>query len=284
MSSPCMKNGKCSKYFPKKFQPKTVVDRDGYPVYRRRENDNTVMKKHVTLDSRHVIPYNAYLLEKIQAHINMECCNQSSSVKYLFKYINKGCDRITIIVVENGTDRSSVIRNVDKIKQYLDCRHVSPSEACWRLFSFPIHGRFPAVERFYFHLEGYNCVYYTDYEMINDVLDILNVKQSMFTSWMEANKSYPEAIFFTYSQFISKFVYDKRHQCWRPCKQGYTIGRLIWVSPSTSELYYLRMMHIVVKGPTCYNDINDVGGKILDSFRDACFEIGFFEDENMLQL
>ncbi|KAI5417215.1 hypothetical protein KIW84_042004 [Lathyrus oleraceus] len=93
--SPCMKNGKCYKYFLKKFQPTIVVDRDGYPMCIRRENGNTIMK-----------------------------------------------------------------------------RYVSPSEACWRLF------------------------------------------------------------------------------------------------------------HFLFMGPTCYEDIKDVSGKVLDSFRDACFEMGFLEDDN----
>ena len=36
MNSPCMKNGKCTKYFPKKFIEHIVVDADGYPLYTRR--------------------------------------------------------------------------------------------------------------------------------------------------------------------------------------------------------------------------------------------------------
>lgn len=55
---------------------------------------------------------------------------------------------------------------------------------------------------------------------------------------------------------------------------------LIWVSPSTSKLYCLRMMLTVINGTTCYKDIKVVGGKVLDSFRDACFKMGFFEDDN----
>lgn len=83
----------------------------------------------------------------------------------------------------------------------------------------------------------------------------------------------------TYSQFISKFVYDKRCRRWRPRKRGRSIGRLIWVPPSTGELYYLRMMLTVVKGPTCYEDIKFLGGKVQHSFRDACFEMGFLNDD-----
>ncbi|KAI5445528.1 hypothetical protein KIW84_013673 [Lathyrus oleraceus] len=66
---------------------------------------------------------------------------------------------------------------------------------------------------------------------------------------------------------------DCRYRRWRPCKRGHTIGRLIWVPPSSGELYYLRMMITVVRGPTCYNDIKYVRGKVQDSFRDASFEM-----------
>jgi hypothetical protein len=31
-NSPCMRDGKCSKYYPKKFQSVTIVDQEGIPV------------------------------------------------------------------------------------------------------------------------------------------------------------------------------------------------------------------------------------------------------------
>lgn len=46
-SSPCMKDGKCTKYYPKKFEPSTRVDEDGYPIYRRRNNGNTIEKNGI---------------------------------------------------------------------------------------------------------------------------------------------------------------------------------------------------------------------------------------------
>lgn len=67
-------------------------------------------------------------------------CNQCSSIKYLFKYIHKGYDRINASIVQpkGGSSTSGVA--CDEIQHYLDCRYVSPSEACWRIFSFKIHG------------------------------------------------------------------------------------------------------------------------------------------------
>ncbi|XP_058740878.1 uncharacterized protein LOC131613207 [Vicia villosa] len=129
------------------------------------------------LANRYGVPYNAYLLKKFQAHINMEWCNQGTSVKYLFKYINKGYDTITAAAVEIDTDENFIVRNIDEIRQYLDCRYVSPSEACWRIFSFPIHGRSPVVARLYFHVEGNNPVYYTDHELNDEVLGKPSVKE-----------------------------------------------------------------------------------------------------------
>ncbi|MCI77860.1 helicase-like protein, partial [Trifolium medium] len=51
----------------------------------------------------------------------MEWCNQSTSIKYLFKYINKGYDRITATIVPNEAGNDNQQRDIDEIKQYLDC-------------------------------------------------------------------------------------------------------------------------------------------------------------------
>jgi hypothetical protein len=277
-SSPCMTDGRCSKYYPKRNEEKTVVDKEGYPIYRRRSKSYTIEKSGKTMDNTHVVPYNPFLLRKYQAHINMEWCNQCTSIKYLFKYINKGYDRITAAISRSnhGQGKSD---DIDEVKEYIDCRYVSPSEACWRIFSFPIHGRKPAVERLYYHLEGENSIYFQDYENIDDVLLKPSVTESMFTSWLEANRKYPQARDLTYGQFISKFVYHKKKREWKPRKRGYTIGRLIWVPPSTGELYFFRMMLTVIKGPTSYDDIRKIGDTQYFSYRDACFAMGFLGDD-----
>jgi len=278
-ASPCMKNGRCSKFFPKNFQATIIVDQDGYPLYRRRNDENIIEKNGTFLDNRFVVPYNAKLLLKYRAHINVEWCNQSMSIKYLFKYINKGYDRITAAIVSPKVEGDLKIQNIDEVKHYLDCRYVSPCEACWRIFSFPIHGRTPVVERLYFHLPNEQSVFFNDEEDMDSLLSKLSVKESMFTSWMQANEIYNEGKNLTYTEFVTKFVYVSKNRCWQPRKQGYTIGRLNWIPPSAGELFYLRMMLAVVKGPCSYKEIRTISGIEYPTFREACFAMGFLHDD-----
>lgn len=277
--SSCMKDGKCSRYYPKNFQPTTIVDQDGFPVYRRRDNGKTIEINGIFLDNRHVVPYNPNLLLKYQAHINIEWCNQGASIKYLFKYNKKSYNRITTAIVSTQDGHGSHHQDIDEIKQYLDCRYISPCEAIWRIFSFPTHGRTPAVERLYFHLPNEQLVFFNDDDDIDSLLTRPTNKESMFTSWMEANKTFPEGKNLTYVQFVSQFVYNRSQKCWTPRHNGYTIGRLIWVPPGTGELFYLRMMLTVAKGPCTYEDIRTIGEIQYPNFREACLAMGFIEDD-----
>ncbi|XP_058784184.1 uncharacterized protein LOC131658953 [Vicia villosa] len=209
----------------------------------------------------------------------MEWCNQCTSIKYLFKYIHKGYDRIGASVVAFKSNTGLRHECVDEIKQYLDCRYVYPSEACWRIFSYKVHGRKPAVERMFFHLIGEKAVYYKDCEQMEHVLENASVTKSMLTSWLVANGTYEEAQSLTYGEFVTKFVYVKRNRLWKPRKKEFTIGRLVWVPPTTGELFYLRMMLTVAKGPTSYKEIRKVGETQYETFREACFAMGFLDDD-----
>jgi hypothetical protein len=89
-NAPCLKGDRCSKSFPKDYQPATAVHEDGFPLYRRRDNGVRVEKGGVDLDNRWVVPYNPYLLKRFNCHTNVEICTNLTAIKYLYKYVTKG--------------------------------------------------------------------------------------------------------------------------------------------------------------------------------------------------
>jgi hypothetical protein len=93
---PCMKRGKCSKFYPKDFAEETTFTDNGFTLYRRRDNNMYIRRENHNLDNRWVVPYNITLLKKYQAHINIEYVNKSKLLKYLCKYVNKGPDQASI--------------------------------------------------------------------------------------------------------------------------------------------------------------------------------------------
>ncbi|XP_020972806.1 uncharacterized protein LOC107632510 [Arachis ipaensis] len=135
--SPCMVNGKCSKFYPMPFHEKTAIDSAGFPKYKRSDNGRSTSKRNVDLDNRFIVPYNAKLLLKYGCHINVEYTCQTSAIKYLFKYVHKGNDRVTASFFRSHDSADSVV-TVDEIQNYYDCRYISACEASWRLFGFEI--------------------------------------------------------------------------------------------------------------------------------------------------
>lgn len=60
--SPYIIKGQCSKYFPKKIQNETMIDENGFAIYRRRNDGRYAMKNEIKLDNRFVVPYNLDLV------------------------------------------------------------------------------------------------------------------------------------------------------------------------------------------------------------------------------
>ncbi|XP_040361620.1 uncharacterized protein LOC112202949 [Rosa chinensis] len=126
--SPCMRNGKCSKFFPKPYNTNTIFETNTPPIYRRREDHaKFVVKNNVHIGNNFVVPYNSNLLLRYNAHINVESCSQSMLIKYLFKYINKGPDRARLLLHDDLND---------EITSYLNCRYLTPHESLYNICIF----------------------------------------------------------------------------------------------------------------------------------------------------
>ena len=81
----------------------------------------------------------------------MEICSSIRSVKYLYKYVYKGPDRV-IISIKDSQDSQDSQNSHDEIANYLNARYVSASESCWRLFEFKLQKRSHKVECLPVHL------------------------------------------------------------------------------------------------------------------------------------
>nr|GEV91404.1 DNA helicase [Tanacetum cinerariifolium] len=100
--------GKCGKNFPKKFIAHTFFDAEGYVHYRRRETHTCASWCGVDLDNGYIVPYNRQLCLAFHSHINVEYCGWSMLIKYLFKYISKGTDKIAAKIIRQRRNSSLI--------------------------------------------------------------------------------------------------------------------------------------------------------------------------------
>ncbi|GJX56617.1 ATP-dependent DNA helicase PIF1-like protein [Tanacetum coccineum] len=243
----CTSDGKCSKHFPKPFLAETFLDEDGYPHYHRRDNKVTFKKGNFIYDNKHVVPHNRYLLLKYKAHINVEWCNRSKAIKYLFKYLNKGPDRATIVIEENVKNGTTVgTKNVLELS---------------------------------FHLPNQNAITLRDSERLSALLQREGIAVTMFTDWFELNKRDPDARTLTYADIPKHYVWHEQSKLWKKRKQRKCIGRIVYSSPDSGERYYLRMLLNVVKGVFGFEDLMTVNKRVCATFKEACFEYGLLHDD-----
>ncbi|GKA77871.1 ATP-dependent DNA helicase PIF1 [Tanacetum coccineum] len=259
----CTNDGKCSKHFPKPFLAEMFLDEDGYPHYRRRDNKVTFKKRKFMYDNKHVVPHNRYLLLKYKAHINVEWCNRSRAIKYLFKYLNKGPDRATIVIEENVRNETTLgtknVLEVDEIKNYLNCQFLAPCEAVWRLFSFDINYSYPSVMQLSFHLPNQNAITLRDSEKLPPLLQREGIDVTMFTDWVELNKRDPAARTLTYTDIPKHYVWHEQSKQWKKRKQRKCIGMIVYSSPASEEMMTVNKILYATFKETCfaYGLLND---------------------------
>lgn len=274
----CKKNDKCSRNFPKNFIDETVVEDDGYPKYRRKNDGRLHEKGQNIFTNQHVVPYNPYLLMVMDCHINVEIVGSIKAVKYIYKYIFKGHDRAAFKI-----DESKKIINYDECKSYSDSRYIGSPEAAWRIFGFSIHAKSHAVIRLPLHLPNGNCTLELD-NISNDDIEETQNKKLMLIKYFELNKTNEIAKSLLYSDIPKYFTWHKVEKTWKPRKSFFNvIGRVQTIYPQNVELFHLKILLSNVKGATTYECLKTYNNKTYSTFKDACLARGLIQDDKEIE-
>jgi hypothetical protein len=219
-SSPCMTNGKCDKFYPKKICDHPMVLPNSRVTYARPDNGISAEKNGVKVDNTFVVPHNVDLLVKYQAHINVESVNHNGMERYLFKYTNKGPDCAKATIQRKRCNADATTGTLNEIIEYLDCRCVTPNDAAWQLFQFDIHTK-PSVERLPVRLPLQNGVLYTDEDdHLDQVIEDTSKLITKLTAWFEANQQYPLAREHTYVDFPEHWTWHTDGKFWKECQNN----------------------------------------------------------------
>ncbi|XP_027169382.1 uncharacterized protein LOC113769103 [Coffea eugenioides] len=279
----CMQGKKvrfCKNKYPKQWADSTTHGQNAYPIYRRRNDGKIVHVRGQELDNRWVVPHNPYLLAKFNCHINVEICSTIKVVKYMFKYIFKGHDKIHFRVNSDTSEQC-----IDEIKEYQTARWVSGIEAMWRIYRFTLNEMHPSVMNLQLHLQNYQSMSFKDNEDIRDLLKNQFKKRTMLTEffYMNATDDLAKALKCTYKEFPQHFVWHPDKKYWSARKQKDCIGRIVAANPNEGERYFLRLLLINVKGPTSFDDLKMIDNKYANSLQEAAILRGYFESNNAQQ-
>lgn len=272
---PCMIDGECRFRYPRQFCESTQQGKDSYPIYRRRDDGQRVTIRRAELDNRWVVPYNPVLLMRYNCHINVEICSSIKAVKYLYKYIYKGHDKASFSVDKSENDDTVI----NEIKQYRDARCITPPEAVYRLFKFPLYNMNPPVLQLGVHLEGMHMVAFKETADLREVARSEKAQTSMLTEYFKMNATDPDAPKYLYKEFPEHYTWNKKDKYWKPREQRTQIGRMVYANPAEGERFYLRVLLNHVRGATSYKHLKTVRGVEHPTFRDACEHIGLVETD-----
>ncbi|CAF3254328.1 unnamed protein product [Rotaria sp. Silwood2] len=290
--SSCMKDGKCTKRYPRQLIQDTQTGEDGYPLYRRRSPEDGGFKariktkfgnsiQEIEIDNKWVVPYCPLLSRIFQAHINVEYCNSVKSIKYICKYVNKGSDQAMFGFGKDGT-------TVDEVEQYQLGRYISSNEAVWRILDFSIHERHPTVVHLAVHLENGQRVYFTEDNLHERINEPPKTTLTAFFLLCQKDEFARTLLYCDVPKFYtwnaSEKAFKRRVQGtsvpgYRNIRATNALGRVYTVHPNNFECFFLRLLLHTIRGPTSFEALRTVNGRKCATFREACQLLGLLEDD-----
>ncbi|KAG5565561.1 hypothetical protein RHGRI_001464 [Rhododendron griersonianum] len=212
---------------------------------------------------------------KVAAHVH--AIEFQKRVKYLYKYIYKGHDKIVVDINHNEGD---VI--IDEIKQFQDARWVSAQEAMWRIFEFELYEMYPSVINLPLHLPNKQTVPYGGNQNLENIINSDTASRTMLTEFFKFCLHDKEKTPYLYREFPEYFVWNRKGRYWSKRKTRAVIGRINSANPVEGERYYLWVLLNHVRRPTSYADLLTVNGVKCSSFKEAAEKRGLLQTDNWL--
>ena len=165
-------------------------------------------------------------------------------------------------------------------------RYVGSVEACWHIYGFEIHDRFPLVTALRVHLpEEHQIVFDEDTEL--EALE--NQRDTELTAFFDFNKASIDQGFEPqelprYSEMPEGHRYEKKQKKWiiRKQKVGNVIGRVHSIHPVAEEVYFERLLlhdnHC--RGKVSFEDLRTLhNGRVCETFKEVCSELGLLSND-----
>ncbi|XP_021717622.1 uncharacterized protein LOC110685399 [Chenopodium quinoa] len=259
---PCMRmDGKkmvCKNGYPKDYNSETAKNKDGYPVYRRRQTGEKVKVRRAELNNQWVVPYNPYLLLMFDCHINVE-----GMTEYHLRYLLQ------------------MIKKIDEIEQFQSGRWVSPCEGIWRIFGFDLYENFPPVMPLPVHLPNMQSIAVRPFENLRRVVRDPKRARTPLTEYFAMNATIDGGVNLLYNDFPEHYTWNSSVKEWKDRKNALTIvGRISFVLPAEGERYYLRLLLLNVRNSTSFTDLRTVDNYVCATFQETAKRLGLLEDND----
>ncbi|GFV94459.1 ATP-dependent DNA helicase [Trichonephila clavipes] len=116
---------------------------------------------------------------------------------------------------QQETNDKNAVMHIDEVAQYQAGRYISSNEAVWRILSFPIHERSPAVVHLAVHLENGQRVYFT----AKNVQQIaLNPPATTLTAFFTLCQNDAFAKILLYSEVPTYYTWNVSRKLFERCK------------------------------------------------------------------
>lgn len=160
------------------------------------------------------------------------------------------------------------------------CRYICGPEAAHRIFGYDIHHRSISVERLPFHLPNKKYISFKEDESLESVCNRAKFRESKLEAFFSLCQNDEYARNITYPEVPEYYVWDSQGCCWNKRKLGKQYGRLSITHHAAGEMWYLRMLLIRVKGPTCFQDLLKVNNRYYNTFEESCRALGLLKNDN----